>query len=92
MNLYKKCISKTYLFQVINTTLASEKYNVLLKIQYDINREVAKRSALSSDKIDKNKYLISEETLLSDKSRITQQTKFTYSPACKAFGKLNKNN
>ena len=31
------------------------------KLQYDINREAAKISALSSDKIDKYEYLTSEE-------------------------------
>ena len=33
------------------------------KLQYDINREAAKISALSSDKIDKYGYLTSEEIL-----------------------------
>ena len=40
------------------------------KLQYDINREAAKISALSSGKIDKYKYLIGEEILPSDRSRI----------------------
>ena len=34
------------------------------KLQYDINREVAKISALSSGKIDKYEYLTGEEILL----------------------------
>ena len=33
------------------------------KLQYDINREAAKISALSSGKIDKYEYLTGEETL-----------------------------
>ena len=33
------------------------------KLEYDINREAAKISALSSGKIDKYEYLTSEETL-----------------------------
>ena len=33
------------------------------KLKYDINRETAKISALSLDKIDKHKYLTSEEIL-----------------------------
>ena len=33
------------------------------KLQYDINRETAKISALSSDKIDKYEYLTGEEIL-----------------------------
>ena len=50
------------------------------KLQYDINREAAKITALSSDEIDKYEYLTGEETLPSDQSRITEQAKFTYSP------------
>ena len=34
------------------------------KLQYDINREVAKISALSSDKVDKFKYHAGEENYL----------------------------
>ena len=49
------------------------------KLQYDINKEAAKISALSSDKIDKYEYLIDEEVLLSDQSRIIVRVKFTYS-------------
>ena len=40
------------------------------KLQYDINREAAKVSALSSWKTDKYEYLTSEEILSSDQSRI----------------------
>ena len=40
------------------------------KLQYDINKEAAKTSALSSGKIDKYEFLTGEETLLSDQSRI----------------------
>ena len=53
------------------------------KLQYSINREAAKISALSSGKIDK--YRTGEEILPSDQSRIIQQTKFTYYPLGKAF-------
>ena len=49
------------------------------KLQYDINKEAAKISALSSGKIDKYEYLIDEEVLLSDQSRIIVRVKFTYS-------------
>ena len=55
------------------------------KLQYDINREEAKISALSSGKIDKYEQLTGEEILPSDQSRIIEQVKFTYSPLCKAF-------
>ena len=60
------------------------------KQQYDINREAAKLSALSSGKFDKNEYLTGEEILPSDQSRIIEQAKFTYSPLGKAFEKQTK--
>ena len=44
---------------------------------YDINREAAKISALSSGKIDKYEYLTGEEILPSDQSGIVKQAKFT---------------
>ena len=47
------------------------------KIQNDINREVAKISALSSSKIDKYEYLTGEEILPSDQSRIIEQANRT---------------
>ena len=46
------------------------------KIQYDINRETAKISALSSGKIDKFEYLTGEEILPYDQSRIIEQARF----------------
>ena len=57
------------------------------KIQYDINIEAAKTSALSSGKIDKYEYLPGEEILPSDQSRIIEQAKVTYYPLGKAFEK-----
>ena len=60
------------------------------KLQYDINREAAKISALSSGKIDKYEYLTGEETLPSTQQQITEQDKFTYSPLEKAFEKQTK--
>ena len=48
------------------------------KLQYYINREGAKISALSSGKINKYEYLTGEEILPSDQSRIIKQVKFTY--------------
>ena len=47
------------------------------KLQYDINREAAKRSALSSGKIDKCEYLTGEEILPSNQQQIIEQAKFT---------------
>ena len=57
------------------------------KLQYDINREAVKISALSSRKIDKYEYLTGEEILPSVQNRIIEQAKFTYSPLGKAFEK-----
>ena len=60
------------------------------KLQYDINREAAKISALSSAKIDKYEYLTGEEILPSNQQQIIQQAKFAYSPLGKAFEKQTK--
>ena len=57
------------------------------KLQYDINREAAKISALSSGKIHKYEYLTGEDILPSNQQQIIEQTKFTYSPLGKAFEK-----
>ena len=57
------------------------------EIQYDINREATKISALSSGKIDKYEYLTGGEILPPDLSRIIEQDKFTYSILGKAFEK-----
>ena len=60
------------------------------KIQYDINREVAKTSAWSSGKIRKYEYLTGEDILPSHQQQITEQGKFTYSLLGKAFEKQIK--
>ena len=60
------------------------------KLQYNINREAAKISALLSGKIDKYGYLTNEEILPSDQSRIIEQVKFTYYPLGKTFEKQIK--
>ena len=57
------------------------------EIQYDINREATKVSALSPGKIDKYEYLAGGEILPPDLSRIIEQDKFTYSILGKAFEK-----
>ena len=58
------------------------------KLQYDINREAAKISALSSGKIDKYEDLIGEE--IKEEMRVIEQAKFTYSPLGKALEKQTK--
>ena len=60
------------------------------KLQYDINGEATKISALSSGKIDKYEYLTDEEILPSNQEQIIEQGKFTYSPLGKAFRKQIK--
>ena len=60
------------------------------KLQYDINREAAKISALSSNKYDKYEYLTGEEILSSNQKQMIEQAKFTYTPLGKAFKKQIK--
>ena len=60
------------------------------KLQYNINREAAKISALSSGTIYKYEYLTGEDILSSNQQQIIEQAKFTYSPLKKAFGKQIK--
>ena len=60
------------------------------KIQYDINREAAKISALSSDEIRKYEYLTGEDIVPSKQQQIIEQVKFTYSPLGNAFEKQIK--
>ena len=47
------------------------------KLQYDINRETAKISALFPGKTDKYDYLTGEEILPFDQRRVIEQAKFT---------------
>ena len=60
------------------------------KLQYNINREAAKISALSSGKLHKYEYLTGEDILPSNQQQIIEQTKFAYSPLGKAFDKQIK--
>ena len=60
------------------------------KLQYDINREAAKISALSSGKIHKYEYLTGEDILPSNQQQIMEQARFTYSPLGKAIEKQIK--
>ena len=62
------------------------------KLNYDINREATKISALSSGKIDKYEYLTGEGILPSNQQQIIEQANFTYSPLGKAFEKQTKTN
>ena len=60
------------------------------KLQFDIKKEAAKISALSSSKIGKDEYLTGEEILPSDQRRVIEQAKFSYFPLGKAFEKQTK--
>ena len=55
------------------------------KLQYDINREATKISALSSRELNKYEYLTGEDILPSNRQQIIEQARFTYSPLGKAF-------
>ena len=73
-----------YKIMTINDQIKDE------KLQYDINREASKISALSSVNIQKYEYLTGEDILPSNQQQIIEQTKFTYSPLGKAFEKQIK--
>ena len=60
------------------------------KLQYDLNKEAAKISALPSGKIHKYEYLTGEDILPSNQQQIIEQTKFTYYPLGRAFEKQIK--
>ena len=60
------------------------------KLQYNINREAAKTSALSSGKIHKYEYLTGEDILPFNQQQMIEQAKFPYSPLGKAFEKQIK--
>ena len=55
------------------------------KAQYELNKEAAKISALSSDELQKYEYLTGED--LGYKPDLLQKAKFEYSPLGKAFNK-----
>ena len=58
--------------------------------QYNINREAAKISALSSGKLHKYEYHTGEDIIPSTQQQTIEKTKFTYSPLGKAFDKQIK--
>ena len=60
------------------------------KVQYDINREASKISALSLGNIQKYEYLTGEDILRSNQQQIIEQAKFTYSPLGKVSEKQIK--
>ena len=60
------------------------------KLQYDINKEAAKISVLSSENLHKYEYLTGEDILPSNQQQIIKPAKFTYSSLVKAFEKQIK--
>ena len=62
------------------------------KIQYDINREAAKISTLSSGKNNKYEYLTGGEILPSYQKQIIEQPQFAHSPFRKTFEEQTKTN
>ena len=60
------------------------------KLQYDVNKEVAKISALSSGKIYKYENLTAEDILPSNQQQIIEKIKIDHSPLGKAFEKQIK--
>ena len=91
LKIYKKCTSEPYSFLVNDATLASDnslRFDDQIrdeKLQYNIYREAAKISALSSNKFNKFEYLTGNEILSSNQQQIIEQAKFTYYPLGNAF-------
>ena len=78
-------------FRIIyNKTMTIEDEIKNEKLQYDINSQAAKISALSSGEIDEYEYLTGEEILPSNQQQIIQEAKFNYSPLGQAFEKQTK--
>ena len=78
---------KNLLKQIYNEIMTIDDHIRDEKLQYDINRETAKISALLLGKIDKYEYLTGEEILQFNQKQIIEQAKFTYSPLGKDFEK-----
>ena len=102
VKIYKKCTAEPYSFLDplrFRKYLSKTIYNKIMTIddqirdenlQYDIKREAAKISALSSNKFNKYKYLTGKEILPSNQRQIIQEAKFTYSSVGQAFKKQIK--
>ena len=58
------------------------------KAQYDLDRETAKISALSSKELEKYEYVTAED--LGYEPEVIQRAKFEYSPLGEAFNKVFK--
>ena len=60
------------------------------KLQYDINREAAKTSTLTSDEIKEYEYLTGENILPFNQSQMIEQAKYKYYFLGKTFEKQTK--
>ena len=63
-----------------------------ISLASDINREAAKRTALSAGKTDKYEYVTGEQILPSNQSRIIEPAKFAYYSFGKGIEKQMTNN
>ena len=82
-------LGKIFLTYIIKITTINDQIRDE-KLQYDINGEAAKISALSSGKMHKHEYLTGENILPSNQQQVIEQAKFTYSPLAKPFEKQVK--
>ena len=73
-------LEKIFLTYIIKITIIHDQIRDE-KLQYNINREAAKISALSSGKIHKYEYLTGEDILPSNQQQVIEQARFTYSPS-----------
>ena len=73
-------LEKIFLTYIIKITIIHDQIRDE-KLQYNINREAAKISALSSGKIHKYEYLTGEDILSSNQQQVIEQARFTYSPS-----------
>ena len=82
--------TKNLLKQIYNKIMTIDDQISDEKLQYDINREAAEISALSSYKFNNYEYITGEEILPSNQKQMIEQAKFTCSPSDKVFEKQIK--
>ena len=88
LNLYKKMHCKTATLSSLSDPTVDDRARDE-KLQCNVNREVAKISALSSDKNNAYEYLTSEKKPPSNQSQVIEVYLFFFK---KSFRKTNKNN
>ena len=86
VNIYRHCTNKPYSFLTINEQIKILDDKIRSnQAQYDLGRQNAKISALSSGELDKFEYLTGED--LGYKPDVVQKTKFEYSLLGQVFNK-----